>query len=100
MTREEARQVERQLRKRYPGCTVDVTRVFGGVEVAASDGRGWVFLRTADDSPLLALLGAAPETEPGDLPRAGRPAQAVTGPLTGRPAARRGGAPRTVPCGR
>jgi hypothetical protein len=64
MTRDAARQVERQLRKRYPGGTVNVTRVFGGVEVTASDERGWVFIRAADDSPLLALLGAAPETEP------------------------------------
>jgi hypothetical protein len=76
MTREEARELERQLRKRYLPDSVDVTRVFGGVEVTASDGRGWVFLRAADDSPLLALLGAAPETEPGDLPGG-----AVTGPL-------------------
>jgi hypothetical protein len=68
MTREEARQVERQLMRRYPGDTVEVTRVFGGVEVAAGDKRGWVFLRAADDSPLLALLTASPEAEPGDLP--------------------------------
>lgn len=68
MTREAARQLERQLQKRYPRGTVDVTRVFGGVQVAASDGRGWVFMRTADDSPLLTLLGTDPETDPGDLP--------------------------------
>ena len=41
-----------------------VTRVFGGVQVTASDGHGWVFIRAADDSPLLALLGAAPDAEP------------------------------------
>jgi hypothetical protein len=45
---------------------VDVMRVFGGVEVAASNGRGWVFIRTADGSPLLALFGAAPDIEPGE----------------------------------
>ena len=68
MTREEARRLEQQLMDRYPGGTVDVTRVFGGVEVAASDGRGWAFIRTADDSPLLALFGAAPDDpEPADL---------------------------------
>lgn len=66
MTRDAARKVERQLRKRYPGRAVDVTRVFGGVQVTASDGRGYVFLRTDDDGPLLALLGAAPETGPTD----------------------------------
>ena len=67
MTRDAARQVERQLRKRYPRGSVHVTRVFGGVQVAASDGRGWLFLRAADDSLLLALLGAvAPDTESGD----------------------------------
>jgi hypothetical protein len=64
MTRDAVRQVERQLRKRYPSGTVEVTRVFGGVEVTAGDGRGWVFIRAADDSPLLTLLGAAPDAEP------------------------------------
>lgn len=60
MTREQARQLRRQLRQRYPQGNVDVTRVFGGVEVAAGDGHGWLFLRTTDDSPLLRLLGADP----------------------------------------
>ena len=61
MTREEARQVERQLRQRYPEGNVEVTRVFGGVEVAAYNERGGVFMRITDDSPLLVLLGARPE---------------------------------------
>jgi len=69
MTREEARQVERKLRKRYPGGTVDVTRVFGGVEVTAAGKSGYVFLRAGDDSPLLALFGAAPDTAHNDSPR-------------------------------
>lgn len=56
MTRDEARQLERQLRRRFPAGTVDVTRVFGGVEVQAGDGRGSAFIRAADDSPLLVLL--------------------------------------------
>jgi len=68
MTRDQARQVEQQLRKRYPTGDVNVTRVFGGVQVTASNGHAWVFLRAADDSPLLELLGAAPDTEPWDLP--------------------------------
>jgi hypothetical protein len=68
MTRDAARKVERQLRKRYPGGTVDVARVFGGVQVQASDGRGWVFLRADDDSPLLALFGADPGTGNHDSP--------------------------------
>jgi hypothetical protein len=68
MTRDAARQLARQLRKRYPGSTVDVARTFGGVEVTAGDERGWVFLRTDDDSPLLALLGADPDTGHRDLP--------------------------------
>jgi len=60
MTREEACEVERQLRKRYPAGSVEVTRVFGGIEVEASDGRGFIFMRTTDDSPLLRLLAAKP----------------------------------------
>jgi hypothetical protein len=56
MTREEARQLARQLRLRFPQGAV--TRVFGGVEVETRDRFGWVFMRTADDSPLLALLTA------------------------------------------
>lgn len=70
MTREEARQVEQQLSERYPGGSVEVTRVPGGVHVAARDAGGWTFLHVADGSPLLTLLGAYPETEPGDLPGA------------------------------
>lgn len=66
MTREEAKQVERQLSKRYPGGIVEVTRVPDGVRVEARDDSGWTFLRVADDSPLLTLFGAYPETEPGD----------------------------------
>lgn len=69
MTREEARQVEKQLSKRYSVGSVEVTRVFGGVHVEARDNGGYTFLHVADDSPLLTLLGAYPETEPGDLPR-------------------------------
>jgi hypothetical protein len=69
MTRDAARKVERQLRNRYPGGTVDVARTFGGVQVQASDGHGWVFIRADDDSPLLALLGAAPGTRHHDSPR-------------------------------
>jgi hypothetical protein len=65
VTREEVQQVESRLRKRYPKGTVSVTRVFGGIEVEASDAGGSVFMRTADDSPLLVLLGAA--GSPGDL---------------------------------
>lgn len=61
MTREEARQVERQLRQRYPEGTVSVTRVWGGVEVETSDVGESVFIRAADDSLVLALLGAAPD---------------------------------------
>lgn len=68
MTRDAARKVERQLRKRYPGGTVNVACVFGGVQVQASDGRGWVFLRTDDDSPLLALFGADSDTGHHRLP--------------------------------
>jgi hypothetical protein len=64
MTREEAQQVERQLSERYPGGSVEVTRVPGGVWVEARDAGGWTFLRVADGSPLLTLLGAYPETEP------------------------------------
>lgn len=56
MTREEARQVERQLRQRYPEGSVHVARIWGGVEVEAGDAHGRVFMRTTDDSPLLALL--------------------------------------------
>ena len=62
MTREQARQLERQLRQRHPESNVEVTRVFGGVEVAAGNRHGWMFLRTTDDSPLLILLGADPLT--------------------------------------
>ena len=58
MTREEARQLERQLLERYPADSVHVARVFGGVEVEAGNGHGWMFLRTTEDSPLLVLLGA------------------------------------------
>jgi hypothetical protein len=61
VTREEVQQVELRLRKRYPQGTVNVTRVFGGVEVEASDAGESVFVRAADDSPLLALLGATPD---------------------------------------
>ena len=68
MTREEAEQVEQQLSKRYPEGRVEVTRVPGGLSVEARDDGGWTFLRVTDDSPLLTLLGAYPETEPGDLP--------------------------------
>jgi hypothetical protein len=41
---------------------VEVTRVFGGVEITAGDGgaHGYTFLRVADDSPLLVLLAAKP----------------------------------------
>jgi hypothetical protein len=70
MTREEARQVEQQLSKRYPGGSVEVTRVPGGVHVEAREAAGGVTsLLVADGSPLLTLLGAYPETEPGDSPR-------------------------------
>jgi hypothetical protein len=60
MTREEARELRRQLRKAYPDGDVEVTRVFGGVEITAGDGgaHGYTFLRVADDSPLLVLLAA------------------------------------------
>jgi hypothetical protein len=68
MTREEAQQVERQLSKRYPEGIVEVTRVFGGVQVEARDDSGWTVLHVADGSPLLTLFGAYPETEHGDLP--------------------------------
>jgi hypothetical protein len=68
MTREEARQVEQQLTKRHPGDTVEVTRVPAGVWVEARNKGGWTFLHVADDSPLLTLLGAYPETEPEELP--------------------------------
>jgi hypothetical protein len=73
MTREEARQVEQQLTKRHPGDTVEVTRVPGGVWVEARNKGGWTFLHVADDSPPLTLLGAYPETEPGELPGARPP---------------------------
>jgi len=79
MTRDAARQLEQQLRRRFPGGKIEVTRVFGGVEVEAGGGSGRVFMRTTDDSPLLALLGADPEH--GDLPGPGRPDHAVPGPL-------------------
>jgi hypothetical protein len=69
MTREEAEQVERQLSERYPGGSVEVTRVFGGVHVEARDDGGLTFLHVADGSPLLTLFGGYPETEPEDLPR-------------------------------
>ena len=69
MTREEAEQVERQLSERYPGGSVEVTRVPGGVHVAARDRDGWTFLHVADGSPLLTLFGAYPDTEPADPPR-------------------------------
>jgi hypothetical protein len=59
MTREEARQLERQLRERYPAGNVEVVRTWGGVEITV----GSIFLRTTDDSPLLVLLGAAPERD-------------------------------------
>jgi hypothetical protein len=62
------------VRKRYPGGSVEVIRLFGRMQVEANDGRGWVFMRTADDSPLLALL-AATETQPGDLPGRAVPTQ-------------------------
>jgi hypothetical protein len=58
MTREEARRLEQQLIDRYPGGSVDVTRVFGGVEVTAGDASGSLFMRAADGSPLPALLAA------------------------------------------
>jgi hypothetical protein len=63
MTRDEARQLEQQLRQHYPEGDVEVTRVFGGVEVEAGNVNGYTFLRVADDSPLLVLLGAHPETD-------------------------------------
>ncbi|HET6192107.1 MAG TPA: hypothetical protein VFE59_34505 [Trebonia sp.] len=44
MTRKEARQVEQQLSKRYPGGSVEVTRVPGGVWIEAHDDGGWTFL--------------------------------------------------------
>lgn len=92
MTREQARQVEQQLSNRYPGAHVDVTRVFCGVEVMVSDRHGWVFMRTTDDSPLLALLGAAPDTEPGNLPALSHAAGDSPGvPVSGRTPARGGG---------
>lgn len=69
MNRAEARQVQQQLARRYPGGSVEVTRVFGGVHVEARDDKGYTFLDVADDSPLLTLFGAYPETEPADLPR-------------------------------
>lgn len=56
VTRTEARELARQLAERYPEGTVEVTRVFGGVEVEACGGGESVFIRAADDSPLLALL--------------------------------------------
>jgi hypothetical protein len=94
MTREQARQVARKLRQRYPGGTVDVTRVFGGVEVTAAGESGYVFLRADDDSPLLALFGAAPGTGHEDSPRHG---PRTLGPIGSRasdiPAARAGGNP-------
>ena len=62
MTRDAARRLERQLRARYPVGNVEVTRVWGGVEVEAGNDRDRTFLRVADDSPLLALLGVEPET--------------------------------------
>jgi hypothetical protein len=69
MTREEALQLERQLSKRYPGGSVEVTRVPGGVHVEARTDGGYTFLDVADGSPLLTLFGAYPEAEPQDLPR-------------------------------
>jgi hypothetical protein len=69
MTRDEARQLERQIEQRYPQCRAEVTRVFGGAQVEASDGQGWVFIRADNDSPLLhcsgritAIIGAIEET--------------------------------------
>jgi len=59
MTREEARQLKRQLRARYPEGDVEVTRAFGGVQVMAGDVDGRVFMSAADDSLLLALLAAS-----------------------------------------
>ena len=63
MTRDDARRLERQLRQRYPAGDVEVTRVFGGVKVSASNGHGYVFVRVDDDSPLLVLLGTRLETD-------------------------------------
>lgn len=63
MTREEARQVEQQLRKRYATGSVEVTRVWGGIETAVSDAGESVFIRAADGSPLLVLLAAGPEQD-------------------------------------
>ena len=57
MTREDAEDLRCQLQQVYPEGNVEVTRVPGGVEVMAYDeSGGWVFMRTADDSPLLGLL--------------------------------------------
>jgi hypothetical protein len=56
MTRDDARQLERQLRQRYPDGDVEVNRVFGGVEGEAGTTCDRVFMRTTDASPLLVLL--------------------------------------------
>ena len=56
MTREEAEDLRAQLQQVYPEGNVEGTRVPGGVEVKAGHGGDWVFMRTADDSPLLRLL--------------------------------------------
>jgi len=58
--RRRPRAPDAQLRKRYPGGNVKVTRVFGGVQVTASDGHGWVFIRAATITALL----TDPRTEP------------------------------------
>jgi hypothetical protein len=61
VTREAARQLERQLQERYPDGDVAVVRVPGGVEVETRSNGGWTFLKVADGSPLLVLLGADPD---------------------------------------
>ena len=42
--------------RRYPRGNVDVTRVFGGVQVAASDGRGWALKTRLFDAFDLTIL--------------------------------------------
>jgi len=56
MTRDDARDLQCRLEMRYPDGDVEVTRVFGGVEVEAGTTCDRVFMRTTDDSPLLVLL--------------------------------------------
>jgi hypothetical protein len=58
MNRHEARQIERQLKERYPGSEIIVDREPGGLRIEVRSGRGFsIFAVTAGEpSAVLAAL--------------------------------------------